>query len=279
MPETQRVAIVTGAAGGIGSAMTRALLAAGVRVAGVDRDREPLEALAASAREQRKAAELLTVATDLTDDSAADAITKATRSKFSRIDILVNNAGIGPGAIRPDSWQRPLKFWEITPDQWRRFVAVHTTAPLALTNTVVPEMMREGWGRIINVTTSLGTMLNAGNPTYGPSKAALEALSAIMAKDLDGTGVTVNVLVPGGVTNTPMISDAAGFDRGKLIQPEVMVPPLLWLVSDAAGKVTGRRFLGVHWGPALPPEQAAEKAGAPVAWTSIATMPITVGRS
>ena len=97
-----------------------------------------------------------------------------TRRRFGRIDILVNNAGIGPGSIRPDSRQRPLKFWEITPDQWRRFVAVHTTAPLALTNAVVPEMMRQGWGRIVNVTTSLGTMLNAGSPTYGPSKAALE---------------------------------------------------------------------------------------------------------
>jgi NAD(P)-dependent dehydrogenase (short-subunit alcohol dehydrogenase family) len=279
MPETQRVAIVTGAAGGIGSAMTRALVAAGIRVVGVDRDREPLEGLAASAREQGKAAELLTIQTDLTNDSAAEEITNAARDRFGRIDILVNNAGIGPGAIRPDSWQRPLKFWEITPNQWRRFVAVHTTAPLALANAVVPEMMREGWGRIINVTTSLGTMLNAGNPTYGPSKAALEALSAIMAKDLDGTGVTVNVLVPGGVTNTPMISDEAGFDRTKLIQPEVMVPPLLWLVTDAAGKVTGRRFLGVHWDPALPPEKAAEKAGAPVAWTGIATMPITPGRT
>jgi NAD(P)-dependent dehydrogenase (short-subunit alcohol dehydrogenase family) len=279
MAETQRVAIVTGAAGGIGKAMVRGLLDAGIRVAAVDRDREPLEALAAATREQGKSADLLTVQTDLTEDSAADAITKATHGKFDRVDILVNNAGIGPGAIRPDSWQRPLKFWEITPDQWRRFVAVHTTAPLALTNAVVPEMVREGWGRIINVTTSLGTMLNAGNPTYGPSKAALEALSAIMAKDLDATGVTVNVLVPGGATNTPMISGEAGFDRDKLIQPEVMVPPLLWLVSDAAAKVTGRRFLGVHWDAALPPEQAAEKAGAPVAWTSIATMPITPSRS
>jgi NAD(P)-dependent dehydrogenase (short-subunit alcohol dehydrogenase family) len=140
-------------------------------------------------------------------------------------------------------------------------------------------MMREGWGRIVNVTTSLGTMLNAGSPTYGPSKAALEALSAIMAKDLDGTGVTVNVLVPGGITNTPMVSDAAGFDRAKMIQPEVMAPPLVWLVSDAAGKATGRRFLAVHWDTKLPPEEAAEKAGAPVAWTSIATMPITPSRS
>ncbi len=276
MTGTQRVAIVTGAAGGIGRAMVRGLLWAGIRVAGVDRDREPLEALAASAREQGKAAELLTIATDLTSDSAAAEITKATRDRFGRIDILVNNAGIGPGAIRPDSWQRPLKFWEITPDQWRLFVAVHTTAPLALTNAVVPEMMRQGWGR--NVTTSLGTMLNAGSPTYGPSKAALEALSAIMAKDLDGSGVTVNVVVPGGITNTPMVSES-GFDRAKMIQPEVMVAPLLWLVSDAAEKVSGRRFLGAHWDAALPPEQAAEKAGAPVAWTSIATMPITPSRS
>jgi NAD(P)-dependent dehydrogenase (short-subunit alcohol dehydrogenase family) len=274
MSETQRVAIVTGAAGGIGRAMTRGLLAAGIRVAGVDRDQGPLDALAASAREQGKAADLLTIQTDLTADSSTDEITQATRGRFGRIDILVNNAGIGPGSIRPDSWQRPLKFWEITPDQWRRFVAVHTTAPWALANAVVPEMMREGWGRIVNVTTSLGTMLNAGSPTYGPSKAALEALSAIMAKDLDGTGVTVNVLVPGGVTNTPMISDEAGFDRTSMIQPEVMAPPLVWLVSDAAAKVTGRRFLAIHWDPAMAPEQAAEKAGAPVAWTSIATMPL-----
>jgi NAD(P)-dependent dehydrogenase (short-subunit alcohol dehydrogenase family) len=122
-------------------------------------------------------------------------------------------------------------------------------------------------------------MMHRSSPTYGPSKAALEAPTAIMAEDLDGTCVTVNVLVPGGVTNTPMISDEAGFDRAKLIQPEVTVPPLLWLVSDAAEKVTGRRFLGVHWDPALPPEQAAEKVGALVAWTSIATMPITPSHS
>src|SRR6266849_3044959 len=91
--ETQRVAIVTGAAGGIGRAMTRGLLAAGVQVAAVDRDREPLEALTATAREQGKATELLTIQTDLTNDSAVDEITKATRTRYGRIDILVNNAG------------------------------------------------------------------------------------------------------------------------------------------------------------------------------------------
>jgi NAD(P)-dependent dehydrogenase (short-subunit alcohol dehydrogenase family) len=135
-------------------------------------------------------------------------------------------------------------------------------------------MMRQKWGRIVNVTTSLGTMIRDGSPTYGPSKAALEAFSAIMAKDLAGTGVTVNVLVPGGMTNTGMIPDEAGYDRAELIQPDVMAPPLNWLVSDAAATVTGQRFLGVHWDAALPPEEAAAKAGAPVAWTEIATMPI-----
>jgi NAD(P)-dependent dehydrogenase (short-subunit alcohol dehydrogenase family) len=99
-----------------------------------------------------------------------------------------------------------------------------------------------------------------------------------MAKDLDGTGVTVNVLVPGGLTNTPMVSDNTGFDRAEMIQPEVMAPPLIWLLSDAAGRVTGRRFVAVHWNTNLPPDQAAEIAGAPVAWTSIATAPIMPSR-
>jgi NAD(P)-dependent dehydrogenase (short-subunit alcohol dehydrogenase family) len=278
MAETNRSAIVTGAAGGIGRVVVRALLAAGVRVAGVDRDARRLAELAADARAEGQAEDFLPLEFDLAGDSAPAEITQASRARFGHIDILVNNAGVGPGAIRPDSWQRPLKFWEITPDRWRHFVAVHTTAPLALTTAAVPEMTRAGWGRIINVTTSLGTMLVAGMPAYGPSKAALEALSAIMAKDLDGSGITVNVVVPGGVTNTPMISDEAGFERDKLIPPEVMAAPLLWLVSDAAGRVTGRRFVAARWDPALPPAEAAEKSGASIAWTSIATMPITPSR-
>jgi NAD(P)-dependent dehydrogenase (short-subunit alcohol dehydrogenase family) len=148
-----------------------------------------------------------------------------------------------------------------------------------LTQMLLPDMLDAKWGRIVNVTTSLGTMIRAGSPTYGPSKAALEALSAIMAKDLEGTGVTVNVLVPGGVTNTAMVPMQAGFDRQQMIQPEVMAAPLVWLVSEAAAGVTGRRFVAVHWDTALPPEEAAEKAGAPVAWTGIATMPIEPTRA
>jgi NAD(P)-dependent dehydrogenase (short-subunit alcohol dehydrogenase family) len=274
MSDTQRAAIVTGAAGGIGRALVKGLLGAGIRVAAVDRTRDGLNTVTAAARDQGREANLLTIETDLSRDGAVSDLVQQARGRFGAIDILVNNAGIGQATLRPGNRQQPLRFWDITADQWRQFVAVHTTAPLLLAQAVVPEMMQRKWGRIVNVTTSLGTMIRSGSPTYGPSKAALEAFSAIMSKDLDGTGITVNVLVPGGVTNTPMVPMEAGFDRQDMIQPEVMAPPLVWLVSDAAGGVSGRRFLAVHWDPALPPAQAAEKAGAPVAWTSIATMPI-----
>src|SRR5271167_2469147 len=145
---------------------------------------------------------------------------------------------------------------------------------MPVSRALIHDMMRQKWGRIVNITTSLGTMIRDGSPTYGPSKAALEAFSAIMAKDLAGTGVTVNVLVPGGVTKTGMVPLEAGYDRAEMIQPAVMAPPLNWLVSDAADNVTGQRFLAVHWDPGLSSEEAAAKAGAPVAWTDIATMPI-----
>ena len=278
MSDTQRVAIVTGAAGGIGRALVKGLLGAGIRVAAVDRTAEGLAALAAEAGAAGREAALLTIEADLSRDDAAADIVGRTRGHFGKIDILVNNAGIGQGSLRADNWQRPIRFWEVTPDEWRRFVAVHTTAPLLLAQAVVPDMMEAKWGRIVNVTTSLGTMIRAGSPTYGPSKAALEAFSAIMAKDLEGSGVTVNVLVPGGVTNTAMVPQESGFDRQPMIQPETMAPPLVWLVSEAASGVSGRRFLAVHWDAALPPAQAAENSGAPIAWTSIATMPIEPGR-
>jgi len=274
MSGQQRTAIVTGAAGGIGRELVMGLLGTGLRIAAVDRTAQGLAELARMAQERQRGANLLTIEVDLARDEAIDEIVAKARGRFGVVDILVNNAGVGQATMRTDNRQRPIKFWEVTPEQWKLFVAVHNNAPMALSRALVHDMMRQKWGRIVNITTSLGTMIREGSPTYGPSKAALEAFSAIMAKDLAGTGVTVNVLVPGGVTNTPMVPPEAGFDRAEMIQPAVMAPPLNWLVSDAAAGVTGRRFLAVHWDPSLAPEEAAAKAGAPVAWTGIATMPI-----
>ena len=274
MSTEQRAAIVTGAAGGIGRALVGGLLGQGLKVAAVDRTAAGLAELAQVAQERQQGANLLTIEADLAEDESIDKIVSQARARFGTIDILVNNAGVGQATIRTDNRSRPIKFWEVTPEQWKLFVAVHTNAPMALSRALVHDMMRQKWGRIVNVTTSLGTMIRGGSPTYGPSKAALEAFSAIMAKDLAGTGVTVNVLVPGGMTNTGMIPMEAGYERAELIQPEIMAPPLEWLVSEAAADVTGRRFLAIHWDPGSPPADTAAKAGAPVAWTDIATMPI-----
>jgi NAD(P)-dependent dehydrogenase (short-subunit alcohol dehydrogenase family) len=269
-----QAAIVTGAASGIGRAMTLGLLGAGIDVMAADKEAAWLDELEGVAASTNASGRLHRIRADLTDPAAFAAIVDATLRQFGKIDVLVNNAGIGQGAIRDDQRWNPIRFWEITAQEWSRFVAVNATAPLMMAHAVVPHMLRAGQGRILTVTTSLGTMLRAGYTLYGASKAAAEAAMGIMSEDLQGTGVTANVLVPGGMTDTRIIPDAAVADRSKLIRPEVMVAPLLWLVSDAAAAVNGRRFLAIHWDRSLPPAEAAEKCGAPIAWKGIATMPI-----
>lgn len=276
MKAEQKVAIVTGGGRGLGRAMVLGLLQHGVAVAAVDRDTEPLEALSA-ATDSRKAP-LLTIAEDLTSAHADERTGLAVMSAFGRIDILVNNAGIGQSVIWPDHWVHPLRFWNIEPDQWRRFFDINTHATFLMSTMVVPRMMQQRWGRIINVTTSLGSMLRAGFAPYGASKAAAESLTAVMAAELDQTGVTVNVLTPGGLTNTSA-NPGAPFDRAQMLQPEIMVPPLRWLISDDASGVTGRRFIAARWDPALPPHEAAKKAGAPAGWSIEGSRPIEPART
>ncbi|MBO0710983.1 MAG: SDR family oxidoreductase [Acetobacteraceae bacterium] len=272
MASERKVAIVTGAASGIGRAITLGLLGAGVDVAGVDRDRELLAELQRIA--QGLPGTLSSVLADLADPAAFDRVVSEVTGAAGRIDVLVNNAGIGQGSVRADQRRNPINFWEITPEQWNRFVAVNATAGLMMAKAVVPHMLRAGRGRIVSVTTSLGTMIRRGYVLYGASKAAFEAATAVMAADLAGTGVTANVLVPGGMTDTRIVTREDTPERDKLLRPEIMVPPLLWLISDEAREVTGRRFLAVHWDRSLPGAEAAAKCGAGIAWTSIATMPI-----
>jgi len=274
MAAERQVALVTGGASGIGRAMALGLLEGGIDVAAVDKEAAWLDELKAVAGGKGFAGGLQTIRADVADPASFETIVSTVLGASGRIDILVNNAGIGQGSIRADQRRNPLRFWEITPEQWGRFVAVNATAPLMMARAVVPHMMAAKRGRIVTVTTSLGTMLREGYVLYGASKAAAEAATAVMAADLAGTGVTANVLVPGGMTDTRIVPDAAVADRSRLLRPEIMAPPLLWLVSDAAAGVTGRRFLAAHWDTSLPPASAAEKCGAPIAWKSIATMPI-----
>ena len=173
------------------------------------------------------------------------------------------------GTIREDHFARPVALAEITPEHWRRMFEVNCMGAFLMMRAAVPGMVTRGWGRVVNVTTSFFTMLNQGFAPYGPAKAALEAASAIWAKEFAGTGVTVNVLIPGGPTDTRMVPRSAPFPRSALIPPAALAPPAQWLVSAAADGVTGRRFTAGLWDPALTPVGAAARAGAPIAWPEL----------
>jgi NAD(P)-dependent dehydrogenase (short-subunit alcohol dehydrogenase family) len=271
MATGMKAAIVTGAASGLGRAMALGLSGSGMNVIAVDRDSAGLATLKPAGVGRTGA--VLPHAADLAKPDVFEEIVAAALEAFGRVDVLVNNAGIGQASVKADQRRNPIRFWDATPEQWSRFLAVNATAPIMMARAVVPHMLRARQGRVITVTTSLGTMVREGYLLYGSSKAAAESAMAVLAADLEGTGVTSNVLVPGGVTNTPLVGDDAG-DRAKMLQPDIMVPPLLWLVSDAASGVNGRRFIAADRDRALPDAQAAEKAGAPIAWRGIARMPI-----
>jgi NAD(P)-dependent dehydrogenase (short-subunit alcohol dehydrogenase family) len=269
-----RVALITGGSRGLGREIALAYAQHGATVVVASRKSDACAAAAQeiSATTGRRA---LGIACHVGNWEQCDALVDQVYEELGRIDVLVNNAGIGQASLRSDQRRTPLRFWEVTPEQWQQFQAVNATSPVMMARAVVPHMLKAGRGRIITVTTSLGTMVREGYLLYGANKATAEAAMAILAADLAGTGVTSNVLVPGGVTDTPLVGEAG--DRSKMLRPEIMVPPLLWLVSDEAERVTARRFIAADWDTGLSPAAASEKAGAPIAWLGIARMPIEPG--
>ncbi len=265
MSASEHKVLITGAASGLGRAMALGLLDAGYRVAITDRAGDMLEA---TKQDTAKFGDRVSfISADLSDAAEVERLADDAIAQLGQVDILINNAGIGSGTLRPDFVANHVRFWEHTPEHTRRFFQINVMSPFRLVIRFVDGMKARKWGRIVNVTTSLDTMLREGMAGYSGSKAGLEAETAVMAKDLAGTGVTANVLVPGGPANTPIIPDVNKFDRSTLIQPDQMVAPILWLASTKSDGVTGRRYASVKWDRTLPDAVAEQQAGAPVAWT------------
>ncbi len=142
----------------------------------------------------------------------------------------------------------PKPFWKADPDMWRMVIDTNVNGVFLMTRVVIPHMLKRKSGRIINISMNHETMKRKGFTPYGPSKAALESMSIIWAQELEGTGITLNVLLPGGATNTGMISDSfPESQRSKLIDPAVMGPPAIYLASDDAKDVNGQRIVAVEW--------------------------------
>jgi NAD(P)-dependent dehydrogenase (short-subunit alcohol dehydrogenase family) len=266
MPE--KVALVTGGLRGLGRAMALGLARDGHRVLAVGHIAEDVAEI------ERASAQLpgplQPLVADLRDAGECDRVVAAARDRFGPVDILVNCAGLTFTYIDPPRFRRPTiqRFWEVGDEIIENVVAVNFIAADRLSRRLAPAMVERGWGRIINVTTKLDTMNRAGTHPYGATKAALEMATEVWAKEVEGTGLTINIVNPGAGANTPgMAEEMREMSRdgraARLVEPQEMVPPLLYVVSREADRVNGYRFDANAWDPSLAPVEAARRAGRP----------------
>ncbi|MGA0586592.1 SDR family NAD(P)-dependent oxidoreductase [Dyella sp. KRB-257] len=250
-----QVAIVTGGGRGLGRAMVLGLAAAGARViATAARETTEVEAVAAEDASGR----IVPMIADVTREQDCARVVALAQERLGRLDLLVNNAGRGMKYVSERFLTEPTRFWQTDPEVWRLVIDTNVNGPFLMARAAVPGMIAAGRGRIVNITMNHATMRRRGFSPYGPSKAALESETIIWAQDLDGTGVTVNALLPGGATATGMIPDGLPAEaRAHLLDPAIVVPPLLWLASDASSGVTGRRLDASRWQPGVPEAAAA----------------------
>jgi 3-oxoacyl-[acyl-carrier protein] reductase len=265
-PLAGKVALVTGAGStmGLGYAMALALAQAGAKVALLDINGDTAASSAAAIAALTGSA-TLAVAADVSKPEDCGHAVQQTVGALGGLHILVNNAGANPRALGYDVDRHRL--WELPPEAWSRVIDINLSGAFYMLRAALPHLLAQGWGRIIGVTTSLDTMIRNENMPYGPSKAGHEALMACLAKELEGTGVTCNVLIPGGITLTGMTKYRT--NQTGMLTPDVMKAPVVWLASDAPGGYTGHRVVAEYWDESAPLEQRLEAAAAPTAWPGL----------
>jgi NAD(P)-dependent dehydrogenase (short-subunit alcohol dehydrogenase family) len=233
--------LVTGGTSGLGLAMAAALATAGARVALTGRSGQ---------RANSVAAELpgaVGIELDVRDESSVARAVDQVWSRLGGLDMLVNNAGIGMRTVNPRFMTRPQGFWQVPVGGFRAVIETNLTGYFLVAREVAPRMLAAGGGRIVNISVSDPTMHRAGFVPYGPSRAGSAALSRIMAADLRGTGVTVNLLLPGGATATGMLPPDAVGEGQRLLDSAVMGPPIVWLASEDAAGVHDERIAAVDF--------------------------------
>jgi len=219
--------------------MADALVQAGATVAVTGRDRVRAEAVAGELG-GGAAGFALDVRDPASIRDAVDAV--------GAIDLLVCNAGIGQRTVNPDFLTDPQPFWKAAPDAFGDVVATKIMGTFLVAREVVPRMLAAGGGRVVVISMNESTMTRAGFAPYGPSGAAVEALARVMAADLEGSPVALNILLPGGATETGMIPEGVPQElRAGLLDPAVMGPPIVWLAGPAADGVHGERIVATEF--------------------------------
>jgi NAD(P)-dependent dehydrogenase (short-subunit alcohol dehydrogenase family) len=240
----QKVAIVTGAAGGIGEATARALAATGVRVALVDLRPEAAEAVAQRLRGDKL--EVMSARVDIAEKASVDAMTASVLDRWGRVDILINNAGI----------ESSKPFLDIGLEEYERVMRINTTGTWLCCQAVIPLMLRQGRGSIVNISSVAGQRGGGllGTAAYSTSKGAVIAMTKALAREFAGKGIRVNAVSP-SLTVTDFARrqleklDPSTLDRviamtpiGRVAEPPEIAAVIAFLASDAAGFVTGHVY-------------------------------------
>lgn len=240
---TGKCALVTGASGGIGGEIAKALHAAGAKVALSGTRVEPLEALAAELGERA-----FVCPANLSDAASVEALPKAAIAAMGSVDILVNNAGI----------TRDNLFMRMSDEEWASVIDVNLTASFRLMRGVLRGMMKARWGRIVTITSVVGQTGNPGQGNYAAAKAGLVGMSKSLAYEVASRGITVNCVAPGFIATamTDKLNDEqkakilTQIPAGRMGAPEEIAAAVLYLASPEAGYVTGTT-LSVNGGMAM----------------------------
>ncbi len=255
-----RSVIVTGGGRGLGKEMALALIEAGANVMiTAANNKDELQQVEALASGPGKLAISIANASNFAD---CERLRDETLAAFGSLHALVNNAGRGMRLVSETFTTEPCLFWKTDPAQWQEIINCNVNGPFNMARAVTPHFVDQNFGKIINISTSLQTMVRTGYSPYGPSKTALEAMSRVWAEDLKNTQVTVNVLLPGGATDTallPDMPDKRGAD-GNLLSPDIMREPILWLCADESNGHSAERYIAKLWQPANDPQLAAVAA-------------------
>jgi 3-oxoacyl-[acyl-carrier protein] reductase len=258
-----KVALVTGGGGVLGGAMAEALLQAGASVLLADVDGDAAIS-AATGFADKFAGRVTAVTCDITKEADCDRAVTLAAEKFGGLHVLVNNAGKGPAHIERAPKTKSFKFWEADPDAWREIIDINVNGTYLMARAATPHLVKNGWGRIVNISTGISMMQRVEASPYGVSKAAIESETMIWAQDLAGTGVTVNSLQPGGAIDTPFFHEAgrkAMVAQGRKPQlPSILASPIVWLASEHSDDCTGNRMVARQWDDSLPVHEAAAQA-------------------
>jgi 3-oxoacyl-[acyl-carrier protein] reductase len=240
---TGKTALVTGASGGIGGEIARALHAAGATVGLSGTRTEPLEALAADLGERAHV-----LPCNLSDPEAVAALPKQAVDAMGSVDILVNNAGI----------TRDNLFMRMSDDEWQSVIDVNLTATFKLCKGVLRGMMKARWGRIVNISSVVGATGNPGQGNYAAAKAGMVGMSKSLAYEVASRGITVNAVAPGFIETamTDKLTDdqksaiLTQIPTGRMGTPAEIAAAVLYLASPEAAYVTGTT-LHVNGGMAM----------------------------